>query len=94
MFLRLFVDILESTTDDVDAVVLEADGEWHTTDGKYRSNGWVPPKPPPEEVIDLTLEETDLAPPAGSQGNPIDLTADSELSTSPQRTEEREDCRL
>ncbi|KAI0001837.1 PINIT domain-containing protein [Russula vinacea] len=35
-----FNSILESTPDTVDDVIVEADGEWHTTDDKYASDAW------------------------------------------------------
>ncbi|KZT55971.1 hypothetical protein CALCODRAFT_471661 [Calocera cornea HHB12733] len=35
-----FDSILQATPDSVDDVVLEADGEWHTSDSKYASSGW------------------------------------------------------
>lgn len=37
---RYFNSILESTPDTVDDVIVEADGEWHTTDDKYASDAW------------------------------------------------------
>ncbi|KZT30596.1 hypothetical protein NEOLEDRAFT_1126188 [Neolentinus lepideus HHB14362 ss-1] len=35
-----FDDILKNTSEDVEDVVVEANGEWHTTDNKYASPGW------------------------------------------------------
>ncbi|EJD55078.1 hypothetical protein AURDEDRAFT_109553 [Auricularia subglabra TFB-10046 SS5] len=35
-----FDSILKSTDEDVEDVMVEADGEWHTTDNKYASDGW------------------------------------------------------
>jgi E3 SUMO-protein ligase PIAS1 len=38
--LRYFNSILESTPDTVEDVIVEADGEWHTSDDKYASDAW------------------------------------------------------
>lgn len=35
-----FDSILQATDEDVEDVMVEADGEWHTTDNKYSSPGW------------------------------------------------------
>ncbi|KZT37429.1 hypothetical protein SISSUDRAFT_1048528 [Sistotremastrum suecicum HHB10207 ss-3] len=35
-----FDDILKTTNDGVEDVMVEADGEWHTTDNKFASAGW------------------------------------------------------
>ena len=35
-----FNSILESTPDTVEDVIVEADGEWHTSDNKYASDAW------------------------------------------------------
>ncbi|EPQ60617.1 hypothetical protein GLOTRDRAFT_68408 [Gloeophyllum trabeum ATCC 11539] len=35
-----FDDILKRTSEDVEDVIVEADGEWHTSDNKYASPGW------------------------------------------------------
>ena len=40
-----FDEILQATPESVEDVIVEADGEWHTSDNKYHSTGWVPPKP-------------------------------------------------
>lgn len=37
---RYFDDILKTTSDSVEDVMVEADGEWHTTDNKFASPGW------------------------------------------------------
>jgi E3 SUMO-protein ligase PIAS1 len=37
---RYFSSILESTPDTVEDVIVEADGEWHTTDDRYASDAW------------------------------------------------------
>ena len=37
---RYFKSILENTPDAVDDVIVEADGEWHTSDDKYASDTW------------------------------------------------------
>jgi len=48
-----FNDILDSTPDTVEDVIVEADGQWHTDDNKYGSAEWVaahPPKPDPAKA--------------------------------------------
>lgn len=56
-----FDEILKQTPDSVDDVMVEADGEWHTTDNKYGSSEWkaqhpaavankAPPKSPSKPV--------------------------------------------
>ncbi|KAL1681508.1 PINIT domain-containing protein [Schizophyllum commune] len=49
-----FDDILKATPDSVEDVIVEADGQWHTTDNKYGSDEWkathpvaTTSKPPP-----------------------------------------------
>ena len=37
---RYFNSILDSTPDTVDDVIVEADGEWHTSDDRYASDIW------------------------------------------------------
>jgi E3 SUMO-protein ligase PIAS1 len=37
---RYFNSILESTPDTVEDVIVEADGEWHTSDDTYASDAW------------------------------------------------------
>jgi len=53
-----FDDILNSTPNSVENVMVETDGEWYTTDRKYgsRRNGGVPSG---AEVIDLTRSDSD-----------------------------------
>ncbi|KAJ7596981.1 PINIT domain-containing protein [Mycena floridula] len=41
-----FSEILNQTSDDVDDVVVEADGEWHTADNKFGSAAWKAKHPP------------------------------------------------
>lgn len=38
-----FLSILRTVPDSYDEVTLESNGEWHTTDNKFHSSGWVPP---------------------------------------------------
>ncbi|KAG8913461.1 SUMO ligase siz1 [Tulasnella sp. 408] len=42
-----FDNILKTTDEDVEDVILESNGEWHTQDGKYHSQGWVRPATDP-----------------------------------------------
>ncbi|KAG9044124.1 SUMO ligase siz1 [Tulasnella sp. UAMH 9824] len=42
-----FDDILKTTDEDVEDVIVESNGEWHTQDGKYHSQGWVRPATDP-----------------------------------------------
>lgn len=57
---RYFDNILNSTPDSVEDVMVEADGEWHTSDNKHHSPGWKaarqpiapsPTKSPPKPVV-------------------------------------------
>ncbi|KAI0048360.1 hypothetical protein FA95DRAFT_1558133 [Auriscalpium vulgare] len=41
-----FDEILKNTSDEVDDVMVEADGEWHTSDDKFSSTGWRATHPP------------------------------------------------
>jgi len=48
-----FSDILNSTPDSVEGVIVEANGQWHTDDNKYGSAEWIaahPPNPEPAKV--------------------------------------------
>ncbi|KAH7104232.1 PINIT domain-containing protein [Auriculariales sp. MPI-PUGE-AT-0066] len=51
-----FDDILKSTDEDTDDVMVEADGEWHTTDNKYASEGWRRRQPVGNGKAPLTLK--------------------------------------
>ncbi|KAG8919172.1 SUMO ligase siz1 [Tulasnella sp. 417] len=42
-----FDNILKTTDEDVEDVIVESNGEWHTQDGKYHSSGWVRPATDP-----------------------------------------------
>ncbi|KAH9486987.1 E3 SUMO-protein ligase pli1 [Psilocybe cubensis] len=41
-----FDEILRQTPDSVEDVMVEADGQWHTTDNKYGSREWIAAHPP------------------------------------------------
>lgn len=45
-FLRYVDEILKTSSEDVEDVIVEADGEWHTSDNKYGSTGWKAAHPP------------------------------------------------
>ncbi|KDQ12860.1 hypothetical protein BOTBODRAFT_34012 [Botryobasidium botryosum FD-172 SS1] len=74
---ELFVDgyfdtILKSTPESAEDVVVESNGEWHTTDGKYHSAGWkpaLPPPPPPPKDAPLSPPKT-VSPTSGSRRSP------------------------
>jgi len=73
-----FDDILNSTPNSVESVMVETNGEWHTTDRKYGSATWRSQGIPIDaEVIDLTLSDSeDDKPPAratSSQPQPMIL---------------------
>ncbi|KIY50460.1 hypothetical protein FISHEDRAFT_71516 [Fistulina hepatica ATCC 64428] len=68
-------EIVKSVPEDVDDVMVEADGEWHTLDNKYGSLAWlakhpviVPPKSPSHSAsahpADSTVPEKSSVPPA------------------------------
>ena len=53
---RDFSNILDSTPDTVEDVIVEADGQWHTDDNKYGSAEWMaahPPKPEPAKAAPI-----------------------------------------
>ncbi|KAI0348571.1 hypothetical protein BDW22DRAFT_1424727 [Trametopsis cervina] len=41
-----FDEILNSTSEDVEDIIVEADGQWHTADNKYASAAWKAAHPP------------------------------------------------
>ncbi|KAI0695175.1 PINIT domain-containing protein [Cytidiella melzeri] len=45
-----FDEILKATSDDVEDVIVEADGQWHTADNKFASAGWKAAHPPTKFV--------------------------------------------
>ncbi|PFH54423.1 hypothetical protein AMATHDRAFT_51930 [Amanita thiersii Skay4041] len=57
-----FDDILKVTPDSIEDVIVEPDGEWHTSDNKFASAGWktlhaVKSKPPPIPQKSIKSEE-------------------------------------
>jgi len=74
-----FDDILNSTPNSVESVMVETNGEWHTTDRKYGSTTRKSKRLPPNaEIIDLTLSDSEdgeprlcaSSSPHGRQGSP------------------------
>ncbi|KAF4572967.1 SUMO ligase siz1 [Pleurotus pulmonarius] len=61
-----FDDILKQCPDSVEDVMVEADGEWHTTDNKYASVGWksthapIPPRAPSPPKVQATVKAEPL----------------------------------
>ncbi|KAH9950402.1 hypothetical protein B0H21DRAFT_723283 [Amylocystis lapponica] len=53
-----FDGILSETPEDVEDVIVEADGEWHSSDNKYGSVAWKENHPPPKQPSPLKLEPT------------------------------------
>lgn len=57
-----FDDILKQCPDSVEDVMVEADGEWHTTDNKYASAGWksthapIPPRAPSPPKVQTAVK--------------------------------------
>lgn len=49
-----FSDILNSTPDTIEDVIVEADGQWHTEDNKYGSAEWVAAHPPKPDAAKAT----------------------------------------
>lgn len=43
---RYFDEILKATPEDVEDVIVEPDGEWHTSDNKFASSAWKAAHPP------------------------------------------------
>lgn len=72
-------DILQRVPTEVDTVMVESDGTWHTTDGKYTDASPIlhtlPPAPSPEEdaaldpesLAEFLMDEDDLDAPDASQ---------------------------
>ena len=64
-FPRYFDQILKETSEDVDDVVVENDGQWHTSDNKFASPGWRATHPvvashhcsPPRESSPASVDE-------------------------------------
>ncbi|KAF9535418.1 PINIT domain-containing protein [Crepidotus variabilis] len=52
-----FDEILKATDEDVEDVIVEADGEWHTSDGRYASAGWKAAHPP-KSLSPTKVEDT------------------------------------
>lgn len=46
LFLSYFDEILKQSPESIEDVVVEADGEWHTSDNKYGSMAWKAAHPP------------------------------------------------
>lgn len=87
---RYFDEILKQTPDSVEDVIVEADGEWHTSDNRYGSTTWrsqhpsgpeptsqaPPPAPPPFEPPDNSAGIGDK--PKGSDVEVLILDSDDE----------------
>jgi E3 SUMO-protein ligase PIAS1 len=58
---RYFNSILESTPDTVEDVIVEADGEWHTTDDRYASGAWKKNHKPALPLASPTPQPTNQA---------------------------------
>lgn len=64
-FFRYFDQILKETSEDVDDVVVENDGQWHTSDDKFASPEWRATHPvvashhysPPREMSPASVDE-------------------------------------
>ena len=57
---RYFSNILDSTPDTVEDVIVEADGQWHTEDDKHGSAEWIaahPPKIEPAKVAPVRPQQ-------------------------------------
>lgn len=79
-----FDDILKNTHDDIEDVIVEADGQWHTDDNKYGSPEWRaahPVAPPPKPVVPVKREPSPMKLMSGADrprvGTPIEIS-DSE----------------
>ncbi|KAI0801178.1 PINIT domain-containing protein [Fomes fomentarius] len=79
-----FDDILKNTHEDIEDVIVEADGQWHTDDNKYGSPEWRaahPVAPPPKPVVPVKREPSPMKLMNGADrpraGTPIEIS-DSE----------------
>lgn len=55
---RYFDEILKCTTEDVEDVIVEPDGQWHTTDNKYASASWKAAHPAPSSQSSQTKKNS------------------------------------
>ncbi|KAJ3538088.1 hypothetical protein NM688_g6572 [Phlebia brevispora] len=65
-----FDDILKGTDEDVEDVMVEADGQWHTSDNKYGSAAWKEKHPPLKEEA-LSVSPSSVKPRSPSPAKPI-----------------------
>ena len=83
---RYLAKILKSTPESVDHVILENNGQWHTSDNKYTSQLWHAPTAPDRTPASSKSHLRKAASPRGvpavvprrGRDNVIDLTADSD----------------
>lgn len=59
MIFRYFDDILRNTSEDVEDVIVEANGQWHTADNKYASADWKAAQAP-AKALSLSLPPTPI----------------------------------
>ena len=66
MSCRYFDEILKETDEDVEDVIVEADGQWHTVDNVYGSTAWKaahpPVKDPPPQLPPTPVKKLSPAP--------------------------------
>lgn len=71
---RYFSAISQACPDSVDEVLVEADGEWHTEDNKYHSDGWKQPGPSSKTATPAAATPARRAsPPTGSTSSAPDV---------------------
>ena len=70
---RYFSKILKTTTESVDHVIVENDGQWHTSDNRYTSQSWRPctaPRNPQTFAFDSDSDSAEEELPS-SHGSPV-----------------------
>jgi E3 SUMO-protein ligase PIAS1 len=74
--IRYFDEILKATPEDVEDVMVEADGEWHTSDGAYASALWKAEHPPAPPAIAPPLPPVGAVPSTSSPASSTTLAHD------------------
>ncbi|GJJ13896.1 hypothetical protein Clacol_008153 [Clathrus columnatus] len=82
LFLSYFDHILKASPDSVEDVIVEADGEWHTSDNKYASEGWRKSHPLPDVSTPSTSKSET---PKTRESLPISSTQETKRSPPPQQ---------
>lgn len=81
-----FLSIINTVPDDYDEVVLESNGDWHTSDSKYANDEWMAAHGKPAEPV-VTIKrqrsESALPSPVRAKRAAIEILSDSEDEDEP-----------